>query len=129
MKNVPLYLVIITTVVLLSLCSIILTGCTEVERVNSKIGYNADNFEVLRKITVYNTRTNQFLVEITGNFSLQNNDNKELEVICKIGEDKYKKDFIYLNNDTGYIIEDLTGDGDFNKYYYKINYFDLNTPK
>ena len=129
MKNIPLYLVIIVIVLLLSLCSIILTGCTEVERVNSKIGYSADNFEVLRKITVYNTRTNQFLVEITGNFSLQNNDNKELEVICKIGEDKYKKDFIYLNNDTGYIIEDLTGDGDFNKYYYKINYFDLNTSK
>lgn len=103
-------------------CLFILTGCTEVDEVKYDISRNADNFDIMRKITIYNIRTNEKLIEITGNFSLQNNEDKELEIICKTGESKYKKNFIYLNDNIGYFVEDISGDKDFNKYHYEINY-------
>lgn len=115
---------IILIIVFIILSLFILTGCTEVEDVKYNVSRDADNFKLMRKITVYNTRSNTFLLEITGNFSLQNNSNNELEIVCKTDEDKYKKNFIYLNNDVGYFVEDITGDKDFDLYYYNIKYFD-----
>ena len=114
---------IIIVIVFMILSLFILAGCTEVDSVKYDISRNADNFDIMRKISIYNSRTNEFLIEITGNFSLQNNTNKELEIICKTGDDKYKKNYIYLNDDIGYFVEDLTGDKDFGKYYYEIKYF------
>lgn len=113
-------IIIITVALLLSI--FILAGCTEVDEVKYDISRNADNFDIMRKITIYNIRANEKILEITGNFSLQNNKDNELEIICKTGESKYKKNFIYLNDDIGYFVEDISGDKDFNKYHYEINY-------
>ena len=49
-----------------------LVGCTEVNRVSSNIGKEADNFNITRRIVVYNVRTDKLVFELIGNFSLQN---------------------------------------------------------
>ena len=71
------------------------TGCTAAENVNHNLSQKADNFEVVRKITVYNARTDLIVMEMEGLMSLSNNSTSELVVTCKVGPDQYKKNYIY----------------------------------
>ena len=98
-----------------------LTGCTEVDQVSTNISKEADNFNVTRKLTVLNARTDTILLELTGTFSLQNNSENELEVIIETAEGKYQKDLVYLNDYTMYVVEDISG-ADVDKYHYEINF-------
>jgi hypothetical protein len=99
----------------------LLTGCTEVERVSENIRQQADNFNVTRRIVVYNARTDKVVFELIGNFSLQNNTTNELEIICELDDNIYKKHFIYLNDYTLYTVEDVSGCY-VDKYHYEVNY-------
>ena len=98
-----------------------LTGCTEVYKVSNNISQEADNFNVTRKLTVLNARTDTILLELTGTFSLQNNSENELEVIIETAEGKYQKDLVYLNDYIMYVVEDISG-ADVDKYHYEINF-------
>ena len=98
-----------------------LTGCTEAYKVSNNISQEADNFNVTRKLTVLNARTDTILLELTGTFSLQNNSENELEVIIETAEGKYQKDLVYLNDYTMYVVEDISG-ADVDKYHYEINF-------
>lgn len=102
-------------------CLFILTGCTEVGRVSYNIGQEADNFNVSRRIVVINARTDKPIFEMVGNFSIQNNSTNELEIICEIEKGKYQKHFVYLNEWTMYVVEDLEG-SNVEKYHYEVNY-------
>lgn len=99
-----------------------LTGCmgTEVNQVSHNISQEADNFNITRKITVVNIRTDNVLFEMIGTFSIQNNNADELEIICEVEEGVYKKHFIYLNEWTSYVIEDISG-ANVDKYHYELN--------
>lgn len=125
MKNKGVSLVslvsLIITITSLILCALILTGCTQVDRVSSNIRQQADNFNITRRIIVINARTDKPVFELTGNFSLQNNASNELEIIVEIGQGSYKKHFIYLNDWTMYVVEDVSG-AFVDKYHYEINY-------
>lgn len=101
--------------------AILLTGCTEVNRVSHNIGQQADNFNITRRIVVMNARTDTVMFELIGNFSLQNNMSNELEIICEIADNVYKKHFIYLNDYTLYVVEDVSG-AYVDKYHYEVNY-------
>ena len=69
-----------------------LTGCTDAEIVSENLSKEADHFRVKRRITFINLRSDTFLFTITGNCSIQEDTaEKQLEVTCKIGEDKYQK--------------------------------------
>lgn len=98
-----------------------LTGYTEVYKVSNNISQEADNFNVTRKLTVVNARTDTILLELTGTFALKNNTDNELEVIIETEEGKYKKDLVYLNDYTMYVVEDVSG-ADVDKYHYEINF-------
>lgn len=58
-------------VMVLGMC--MLTGCTESDRVSYNISKEANNFNVTRKLTVINARTDTVLLEMIGTFSLSNN--------------------------------------------------------
>lgn len=107
---------------LLATAGLGLTGCmgTEVDQVSHNISQEADNFNITRKITVVNIRTDNVLFEMIGTFSIQNNNADELEVICEVGDGVYKKHFIYLNEWTSYVIEDISG-ANIDKYHYELN--------
>lgn len=68
-----------------------------------------------------NARTDTVLFELIGNFSLQNNSNRELEIVCETEKGVYKKHFIYLNENTIYVVEDVSG-AYVDKYHYEVNY-------
>ena len=98
-----------------------LTGCTESEQVNYNISKEADNFNVTRRLTVINARTDTVLLEMIGTFALKNNSSSELEVICEVADGTYQKHFVYLNEYTLYVVEDISG-ASVDKYLYEINF-------
>lgn len=99
-----------------------LTGCTEAERVSHNMSQEADNFNVVRRLTVMNARTDKIMFELEAAFSIQvDKEDNQLEVTCETGKDQYKKHFINLNEWTMYVVEDLSG-ADVDKYHYTINY-------
>ena len=53
-------------------------GCTEADQVSSNISKQADNFNVTRKLTVLNARTDTVLLELTGTFALNPHSGKKL---------------------------------------------------
>lgn len=96
-----------------------LVGCQST-RVSENLRVQANNFNITRQITVFNTRTDTVLFQMTGLIALHNSTENELEVIVETGAGVYKKHFIYLSDDTTYIVEDVTG-AFVNKYHYELN--------
>lgn len=111
--------------VLASVC-VILVGCSEADKVNANISKQADYFETERKITVYNARTDKIILETEGFMSISNNSTNELVVTCKIGPNTYRKNYVYLNDYTMYVVEDITGTHT-DPYHYKM-YFHTEFP-
>lgn len=103
-----------------------LTGCSEADRVNANISKQADYFESERRITVYNARTDKIIMEAEGYMSISNNVSGELVCTVKTGVNEYKKNYIYLNDYTMYVVEDITGTHT-DPYHYKI-YFHTEQP-
>jgi hypothetical protein len=106
--------------VFLAFCMLmIFPGCSEASKVNSNLSKQADYFECERKITVYNARTDTIILECEGYLSLSNNSSNELVVTLKTGANEYKINYIYLNEYTLYVVEDITGTHT-DPYHYKM---------
>lgn len=112
---------VIAAIVLACFICAAFSGCTEADQVSQNISQEADNFNVTRKLTVLNARTDTILLDLTGTFALKNNSDNELEVIIETAEGKYQKDYVYLNDYTMYVVEDISG-SDVDKYHYEINF-------
>lgn len=98
-----------------------LTGCTQADTVRHNLTENADSFSITRRITVFNTRTDKVLMQMTGVMSIKtDSDTKELNVLVKDGETYYKH-IIYLNDDTTYVMEDVGG-ADVSRSAYEIHF-------
>lgn len=110
---------IIEIILPIILLILIVTGCTSAETVSHNISREADEFKVKRRITFINLRSDTFLFQITGNCSIQDGTSDELEIICRIGEDKYQKHYLKNANETTYVIEQLEY-SDVSRYDYEI---------
>ena len=98
-----------------------LTGCTQADTVRHNLTEDADSFNITRCITVFNTRTDKVLMQMTGVMSIKtDSDTKELNVLVKDGETYYKH-LIYLNDDTTYVMEDIGG-ADVSRSAYEIHF-------
>lgn len=96
-----------------------LCGCSESDKVNANISKQADYFETERRITVYNARTDKIILEAEGLMAISNNSENELVCTVKTGPSTYKKNYIYLNDYTMYVVEDITGTTT-DPYHYKM---------
>lgn len=101
------------------LCVALMTGCSEASKVNHNLSKEADYFNCERKITVYNARTDNIILEAEGYMSISNSRSDELTVTFKTGANTYKKNYIYLNDYTLYVVEDITGSHT-DPYHYKM---------
>lgn len=99
----------------------LLTGCTEAEKVSQNVSQEADNFNVMRRFAVINTRTDKVEFELIGAFSLDASQYPKISVIVEKDEDTYLKHIIGLNNSTMYVVEDIGG-AKVSKYKYEVNY-------
>ena len=97
-------------------------GCSAAENVNHNLSQAANNFQVARKITVYNARTDLIVMEMEGYMSITNSSYDELIVTCMVGANSYKKNYVYLNEYVIYVVEDITGTTT-DPYHYKVHFY------
>ncbi|MCC8067001.1 MAG: hypothetical protein LIO94_07865 [Clostridiales bacterium] len=98
------------------------TGCSTANTVNHNLSKEANEFNVYRKITVTNARTDTVMLEAEGYMSISNSSSSELVVTIKTGEDDYYKDYIYLNEWTCYVVEQLEPTST-DKYHYELTIY------
>lgn len=105
--------------VVLLLC--MLSGCTEASKVNYNLSREAQYFNVERRITVYNARTDNIIMYAEGYMDISNDETDELVVTVKVGPEEYRKNYIYLNEYTLYVVEDITGTHA-DPYHYELHF-------
>lgn len=106
--------------------AMLLASCTEADKVNSNLSKQAEYFECERRVTVYNARTDQVILYAEGYLNIDNNRHNELVITAKVGSNEYKKNYVYLNAYTLYVVEDITGTHT-DPYHYKL-YFHTEFP-
>lgn len=97
-------------VIILLMITLNLTACTSAEQVGYNLSRESDEFKVKRRITFINLRTNEYLFSMIGNCSIQGGvgeENKELEIVCRIGDNSYQKHMLYIADETTYVVEQL----------------------
>ena len=101
-----------------------LTGCSQADRVSQNLSQQADNFNVVRQLTVINCISNDVLFQMTGKLSITADvaDN-QLEVIVEYEDGRYAKHFIGLSDNVTYVVEDLVlGENEVSNYKYTLNF-------
>ena len=97
-------------------------GCSTASTVNHNLSKDANEFNVYRRITVTNARTDTIMLQVEGYMALSNNSSNELVVTIKTGADQYYKDYIYLNDWTCYVMEQTEPKGT-DKYHYELVFY------
>jgi len=111
---------IVVAILLTTMIGIIFTGCNEAERVSSNISKEADNFNVVRELTVINNFSDTVVFQMVGNLSITE-DGSQLEITVKEDENTYKKHFVGMSQFTTYVLEDVTG-SDVSTSKYTLNF-------
>lgn len=102
-----------------------LAGCeTEASRVEYNLTQEADNFNIVRQLTVINCLQGDVLFQMTGKMSITADvDDNQLEIIVENEDGNYTKHFVGLSDNVTYTIEDLNlGKNDVEKYRYTLNF-------
>lgn len=108
-------------VVLVMILGVLLLGCSrQADKVSYNLSQEADNFNITRKLSVINQRTDTLLFTMVGNFSVQQSSG-DLDIIGENEDGTYYKHFVYLSDEITYIVEDL-GKTTTNRYRYQINF-------
>ena len=97
LTNIQLLSKIIIIVIFILIILSYATGCafdSDAQIASHNVSKEADQFRVKRRIVFVNLRHDSYLFWITGNCSIEtDNSDNQLEVICKVGDDKYQKHF------------------------------------
>lgn len=101
-----------------------LTGCSEAARVEYNLTEEADNFNVVRQLTVINCIQGDMLFQMTGKMSITaDTSDNQLEIIVENDDGTYAKHFVGLSDNVTYTIEDLNlGENEVEKYKYTLNF-------
>lgn len=125
MKNLALNVTkFILAILLLVSTPIMITGCgDEVDRVQYNITREADNFNVVRRVTVIDCITGDVLFQMSGRMSINADTmDNQLEIYVEDGG-TYQKHIIGLSDNVTYVVEDLNlGANDVSRYRYTINF-------
>lgn len=97
----------------------LLSGCSsDATIVDSNLSKAADNFEIDRRIVFLNVRTGKYELEVQGRCAISDSDN-QLEVLCRVGPDEYKKHFLGKAGDFTYFAEQLEV-SEASAYHYRV---------
>lgn len=101
-----------TAAVTLSSCS------TDADVVGENISKAAEQFEVSRRVVFLNGITDTYLLSIEGRCNIEDQDT-QLEVICKTTGGEYKKHLLGLSDNVTYFVEQLEG-GNYSADHYRV---------
>lgn len=113
---------VVTASVFASCALFPLSGCTEAERASYNLSKQADNFNVIRQLTVINCLQGDVLFQMTGRMSIYaDTTDNQLEIIVEDNDGSYKKHFVGLSDNVTYVIEDI--DTNYvSEYHYTLNF-------
>lgn len=94
--------------------------CDDAQIASRNISKAADNFEVMRKVVFYNGITDNYIAEVEGRCSIEDQGN-QLEVTCKTGPNQFKKEFLGLSDNVTYFVlqSELV---DVSTYHYRFTF-------
>lgn len=102
----------------------IFAGCeTQADKVSYNLSQEADNFNIVRQLTVINCIEGDVLFQMTGKLSITaDTADNQLEIIVE-DNGTYVKHFVGLSDNVTYVVEDLNlGDNAVSKYRYTLNF-------
>lgn len=115
---------ILTMVLAICMVLVVFAGCeTEAQRVSYNLSQEADNFNIVRQLTVINCIEGDVLFQMTGKMSITaDTSDNQLEIIVE-DDGTYVKHFVGLSDNVTYVVEDLNlGDNAVAKYKYTLNF-------
>lgn len=115
---------ILAILLAVGLMATMLTGCqTEAQRVSYNLSQEADNFNIVRQLTVINCIEGDVLFQMTGRMSITaDTADNQLEIIVE-DSGTYVKHFVGLSDNVTYVVEDLNlGANAVQKYKYTLNF-------
>lgn len=120
---VQFFIVAVFIVAFLVIMSGAVGGCSQAERVSYNLSQEADNFNVVRQLTVINCITGDTLFQMTGKMSITADvQENQLEIIVE-DDGTYVKHLVGLSDNTTYVVEDLNlGENEVSNYRYTLNF-------
>lgn len=112
---------IMTVVTIFTLLALV--GCgSEASRVSENLSQEADNFNVVRQLTVINCIQGDTIFQMTGKMSIKaDNTDHQLEVTVENSDGTYQKHYVGLSDNVTYTIEQKNYKN-VDKYAYTLNY-------
>ena len=103
--------------------SVLMVGCeTEADRVSYNLSQEADNFNVVRQLTVINCLQGDVLFQMTGKMSIKPDmEENQLEIIVENEDGTHTKHLAGLSDNVTYVVEQISGEY-VNKYKYTLVY-------
>lgn len=112
--------ILITFMILIALLGV--TGCTQADKVSENLSQEADNFNVVRQLTVINCLQGDVLFQMTGKLSIYaDTADNQLEVVVEDENGKYQKHLIGLSDNVIYTVEQKRYE-DVSNYRYTLNF-------
>ncbi len=115
---------ILTCVLLVSVLFVV-SACRTSEKVTYNLRREADEFNVRRRITVLNTRTDTPMMQITGLLSIDVDDDGDMNIAIEKSPGEYVLNYAHLSQDTTYIVEQIETK-EVSKYKYEIIFYPEN---
>lgn len=97
-----------------------IAGCDDAKIASRNLSKAAENFEIDRRIIFYNGITDTYMLTIDGRCAIDDQ-GKQLEVVCKVSQDAYKKHFLGLSDNVTYFAEQLET-ADVSAYHYRVTF-------
>ncbi|HEM4452297.1 TPA: hypothetical protein U1Y81_000881 [Streptococcus suis] len=101
----------------------VLAGCErQADVVRHNLSEEADNFNVVRKVTILNAITNDVMFEMSGRMSIvADTTDNQLEILVETADEEYQKHSIGLSDNVSYVVQDVKTK-DVSNYDYTINF-------
>lgn len=106
--------------ILSGLIALSLAGCdvNDADVASHNLSKAADNFQIERRIVFYNGVTGEYILQLQGLCSIEN-DGRRVAVTCKTGPTEFKKHFLGLSDNVTYFAEQLR-EADVSTAHYKV---------
>jgi uncharacterized lipoprotein NlpE involved in copper resistance len=108
-------------ILLVAVFAFSLVGCTTAaDTASYNTSQAADNFEVYRRVVMFNGITDKYLLVIEGRLSITADTvDDQLEVVVKTGPNEYKKHFLGLSDNVSYFVEQMEA-SPASEYHYRV---------
>ena len=110
MKNILSALIVL-------ILSVILVACDDADVAKNNLTKAADNFEIMRRVVMYNAIIGQPVMVTEGKCSVDN-DQYRTSIVCKIGEGQYIRNFYGKSDNVSYFVEQMAP-APVNVYHYR----------